>query len=125
MRAEKLTGEGMTFLDLDVIRVLEEVLPARFGGAPTDYQVVEDTRSGSRTRVRLRVHPALGPVDTADVVRTFLDALGAGAGAARIMGLVWRDAGLIEVERRPPETTSSGKILHFHSHAGSGYAPHS
>src|SRR5262249_43576160 len=39
---EKLTAAGMTFLDADVIRVLEEVLPARFGGAPTDYQLVED-----------------------------------------------------------------------------------
>jgi hypothetical protein len=39
---EKLTAAGMTFLDTNVIRVLEEVLPARFGGAPTDYQLVED-----------------------------------------------------------------------------------
>ena len=31
----------MTFLDSDVIRVLEEVLPARFGGGPTDFQLVE------------------------------------------------------------------------------------
>jgi hypothetical protein len=39
---EKLTAGGMTFLDTDLIRVLEEVLPARFGGAPTDYQLVEE-----------------------------------------------------------------------------------
>lgn len=32
----------MTFLDTEVIRVLEEVLPARFGGSPTDCQLVED-----------------------------------------------------------------------------------
>src|SRR5262249_47784638 len=39
---EKLTAGGMTFLDVDVIRVLEEVLPARFGGGPADYQLVEE-----------------------------------------------------------------------------------
>jgi hypothetical protein len=31
---DKLTAGGMTFLDTDVIQVLEEVLPARFGGGP-------------------------------------------------------------------------------------------
>ena len=39
---EKLTAGGMTFFDSDVIRVLEEKLPARFGGGPIDYQLVED-----------------------------------------------------------------------------------
>jgi hypothetical protein len=38
---EKLTAAGMNFLDVDVIRVLEEILPARFGGGPTDYQLQE------------------------------------------------------------------------------------
>ena len=32
---EKLTAGGMTFLDTDVVRVLEQTLPATFGGAPT------------------------------------------------------------------------------------------
>src|SRR5262249_60088571 len=39
---EKLTTGGMTFLDTDVIRVLEQVLPARFVGGPTDYQVAAE-----------------------------------------------------------------------------------
>ena len=34
---EKLTSEGMHFVGTDLIAVVEEVLPARFGGAPTDY----------------------------------------------------------------------------------------
>jgi hypothetical protein len=32
---EKLTGNGVTFLGADVIRILEQVLPARFGGGRT------------------------------------------------------------------------------------------
>ena len=31
---EKLTAGGMTFYDVDVVRVLEHVLPRRFGGGP-------------------------------------------------------------------------------------------
>ena len=41
---EKLTAGGMTFLDTDLVRVLEEVLPTRFGGGPTDYQLEEAPR---------------------------------------------------------------------------------
>jgi len=41
---EKLTAGGMTFVDADLIRTLEEILPARFGGGPTDYQLVTAKR---------------------------------------------------------------------------------
>src|SRR5207302_997323 len=39
---EKLTVGGMMALDATVIGVLETTLPARFGGGPTDYQLVEE-----------------------------------------------------------------------------------
>ncbi len=110
---EKLTAGGMTFLDADVVRVLEEVLPGRFGGAPTDYQILEEEADGGEARVRLLVHPAVGPLDSDTVAQVFLEALGAGSGPERIMGIVWRDARLLQVERRPPRTTTSGKILHL------------
>jgi hypothetical protein len=111
---EKLTAGGMSFLDADIIRVLEEVLPSRFGGAPTDYQLVEDEDVDGHPRLRLFVHPALGPVDPHAVSTTFLEAIGAGEGPERVMGLVWRGAGLPRVERQAPLATGSGKILHLH-----------
>ena len=46
---EKLTAGGMTVLDADVVRILEDLLPARFGGAA-------GITSSSRTRPR-RVSP--------------------------------------------------------------------
>lgn len=49
---EKLTGGGMTFLDTDIIRVLEEEMPARFGGAPTDYQLLEEEADDGQPRLR-------------------------------------------------------------------------
>jgi hypothetical protein len=111
---EKLTAAGMTFHDTEVIRVLEEVLPAHFGGGPTDYQLVEEETRTGEPSVRLIVHPAVGPLEPATVAERFLAAIGAGAGAERIMATVWRDAGLLRVERRTPFTAASGKILHLH-----------
>ena len=47
---EKLTAGGMTVLDADVVRILEELLPARFGGAAADYQLVEDQAAPGEVR---------------------------------------------------------------------------
>ena len=110
--SEKLTAGGMTFLDTDVIRVLEEALPVRFGGAPTDYQLVEGENEDGRPYLKLLVHPALGSLDPQVVVEEFLDSIGAGSGTERVMGLAWRGANILRVERRPPLPTPSGKILH-------------
>jgi hypothetical protein len=112
---EKLTASGMTFLGTDVIRVLEEVLPARFGGGPTDYQLVEEEDRAGRSQLRLLVHPRLGPLDPAAVAESLLGALGHGSGAERIMALQWRSANLVRVERGLPHSTRTGKILHLHA----------
>ncbi|HYO47222.1 MAG TPA: hypothetical protein VEY33_11105 [Gemmatimonadota bacterium] len=111
---EKLTAGGIAFLDVDVVRVLEEVLPARFGGAPTDYQVVEEADASGRPCVHLRVHPDLGPLDDDIVADAFLAALGGGDGGERLMELLWREGKVVRVERVAPVRTASGKILHVH-----------
>jgi hypothetical protein len=112
---EKLTAGGMTFLDGNLVRVLEEVLPARFGGGPTDYQLVEDEAPGGRPRLSLVVHPAVGPLAVDAVTDAFLSAIGDGSPTARVMALEWRQGSLLRVSRRPPTTGTdgtSGKILH-------------
>src|SRR3990170_909533 len=111
---EKLTAGGMAFLDTDVIRVLEEILPARFGGGPTDYQLVEEEAKDGQPRLRLLVHPRVGPLDAAEGAEAFLTAISPGSGAERVMGLVWRHGQFLEIERHPPLATPSGKILHLH-----------
>ena len=110
---EKLTAGGMTFLDTDVIRILEEDLPRRFGGGPTDYQLVEEETPDGGARIRLLVHPALGPLDPDAVVRAFLEALGSGSSADRMMALHWRETALLVVDRQVPRTTGTGKVLHL------------
>ena len=110
---EKLTAGGMTFLDVDLVSVLEEVLPGRFGGGPTDYQLVEEEAADGRPAVRLLIHPRVRVTDPEAVGRAFLDTISSGNGAGRVMGTVWRDAGLLRVECRAPIMTASGKILHL------------
>jgi len=50
----KLTGQGMTLTGTDVVRLLEEKMPALFGGSPGDYQPVEYEGAG-QTQLMLRV----------------------------------------------------------------------
>jgi hypothetical protein len=112
---EKLTAGGMTIDDADLIRVLEEVLPRRFGGGPLDYQLVEEETVAGDPVVRLRVHPAIGPLAAEAVVGAFLDAIGPGRGFGRVVTETWREAGFVRVEREPPLVTPGGKVQHRHS----------
>ena len=111
---EKLTSGGMTFFDADIVRVLEEELPARFGGAPTDYQLVEEEGDAGQPVLRLLVHPRVGPIDSGAIAEAFLTAISSRSVTKRMMEFVWRDAGLFHVERRAPLSTNAGKILHLH-----------
>jgi hypothetical protein len=111
---EKLTAGGMTFLRTRVVELLEDELPARFGGGPMDYQLLEEEDPDGRPRLRLLVEPELGPLDAGIVLDAFLAGLGGGSGVERVMELQWRQAGLVVVERRTPLTTASGKLQHLH-----------
>lgn len=67
----KLTGQGITLLAGDLLGILERSLPARFGGTPVDYQLVElDESSGAV--VELRVHPQVGVRSSEEVRQFFL-----------------------------------------------------
>src|SRR5262249_5184713 len=102
------------FLDLDLVRVLEERLPARFGGGPTDYQLIEEEDEGRQRSLRLVVHPGVGPLDPRAVSEAFLAAIGSSSGVGRVTERLWRDAGIVRVERRAPEAGAGGKIIHLH-----------
>jgi hypothetical protein len=110
----------MTFLDTDVVRVLEEVLPAVFGGAPTDYQLLEEEGPEGDPVLKLLAHPGLGALDEGRVRKVFFANIGLGSGAEKVMELTWKQAGLFRIERRPPVSTGSGKILHLHVNRGTG-----
>lgn len=116
---EKLSGAGTHFTGQILTHILEEVLPARFGGDPTDYQFVEEDVEGLPV-VWVRVHPRRGAVDENEVVRAVLHALAESGSADAMMAGFWRQANLVRVERRAPESTEAGKILALDQRKRSG-----
>jgi hypothetical protein len=111
---EKLSGEGMTFVQTQLLRVLEEVLPARFGGTSGDYQVLEEEGTNGILRLLLIVSPRTGPADEARIRQTFLEELGRDGAFGRLGVGIWERAGTVEVRRQWPMATKAGKILPFH-----------
>jgi hypothetical protein len=109
---EKLSGEGMTFVQTDLLRVLEEVLPARFGGSGSDYQIIEEERDGI-LGLSLVISPRVGAVDEAQAAGVFLQELGREGGLEGMGAEVWRRANTVTVQRRWPLATKAGKILPF------------
>lgn len=107
---EKLTGEGVTFVQTDLLNILEHTLPARFGGTSTDYQILETEGADGITRLLLVISPRIGAVDEESARRLLLGELGKDGMAADI----WQRLNTVRVQRRWPEATRAGKILPFH-----------
>jgi hypothetical protein len=110
---DKLTSEGMTFTGLDLGDVVDDVLPRRFGGNPTDYQLVEQEVDGL-PKVSVVASPRVGPLDEAAVVATVLECLRDGQRVHRMMADVWRGADTLRLVRREPYLTPSAKVLPLH-----------
>src|SRR5262249_21736865 len=121
---EKLSSEGLTFIQADLLAVLEQVLPSRFGGSSTDYQVLEQEQADGILRLSLLVDPSIGAVDEAALLRVFVHALSATHDWGPRFTAFLEQTGSIRVERRRPLATPAGKILPFHiSGAGSEAVP--
>jgi hypothetical protein len=108
---EKLSLGGPFVMLDDVVDVLERDLPRRFGGGPTDYQLLLATaRDDGETLLRLRIHPRIGAVDE----RAVLDRVTAAIDATGLPVTLLRSrssTGWLEVERQPPEPSPRGKLL--------------
>jgi len=107
----KLTGEGVTLVGSEMVRILEEVLPQRFGGSPLDYQLLEEEDGQGFTRLNLLISPRVGVVDEAAVVEAILEALGRSSVAADLAGTIWRQAGTLKIKRARPIWTAQGKLM--------------
>lgn len=109
---EKLTSEGNHFLGSDLIALVDEVLPSRFGGDPSDYQLVEQDIDGL-PKVGVLVRPSIGEVADDEVVAAVLSFLGSQR-RNRLMTDVWAAGDTIRVIRREPYLTPAAKILPLH-----------
>lgn len=115
---EKLTSAGITFLGADLIALVEELLPGKFGGTAVDYQFVESEDNGMPV-VSLLVSPSVGPVSCDEVTAAVYRALAAVPGGGLMTG-IWRDAGTLRVVRREPVVTGAMKLLPLHVLRGQG-----
>jgi hypothetical protein len=107
----KLTGEGMTLVGSEMIRILEEVLPARFGGGPLDYQLLEEEDHEGFTRLSLVVSPRLEIADESEVVKTVFESLKHSSAAADLARVQWIRSGTIKIRRMEPVWTDRGKLM--------------
>lgn len=114
---EKLNLESWAFLGSKLLTLVEETLPARVGGDPTDYQLVEQEERAGQTRLTVLVHPRLGAIDAAAVLACMETALD--------MTPTWIDAhrklGTLQVRRAVPMKTPAGKVMPLH-HLGADEA---
>lgn len=113
---EKLNAEGRLFFGSQLIALVEETLPAEFGGDPTDYQVLEQEDEEGFTRLSVLVHPRLGPLPEDAILRRVQDTL---APSDKVGSEIWSKRGTIRVLRLPPMLTKAGKLMPLH-HLGAG-----
>jgi len=111
---DKLTGAGMTFVGTDLVRIVEEVLPGRFGGSSTDYQMVESEDAGGRTWLDIVASPEVGRIQEQEIVRLVLSELERGNDTNRMMAEVWRQGGMLRLRRERPHVTRAGKLFPLH-----------
>lgn len=110
----KLTGEGVTLVGSTMIHILEEVLPARFGGSPLDYQLLEEEDEQGLTRLSLLISPKLLITDETAVVAALLDALSRTDGTADSARALWEQAKTLRIKRMEPIWTDRGKLMPLH-----------
>lgn len=111
---QKLTGEGVTLVGNEMVHILEDVLPTRFGGTPLDYQLHEEEDERGFTRLTVVVSPRVGELDESAVVETVLASLGEASHAGDISRAIWGQAGSLRVRRAEPTWTTRGKLMPLH-----------
>jgi hypothetical protein len=109
----KLTGRGITLVASDIVHIIEEVLPRRFGGSAQDYQLVEEEDSSGRTHLHLLVSPKVELTDEEAPARVLLEELSRGTPGASLQSAMLRSAHAVHVRRQQPGANARGKLPAF------------
>ncbi len=109
----KVTADGTNILHDELLELVERTLPERFGGGPSDYQIVETEEEGI-TRVLVVMSPRIGEVVEREVIETVLRAVGDGPRWREMTASVWADGSTLRLVRREPIPAQSGKLQVFH-----------
>ena len=114
----KLSGHGITLAGDVLLGILEEQLPARFGGRPGDYQLVE-TEGASQLELRLRISPRTKPSNPDEVRLFFLEQVRRVYGG-ELSARTWETTRSIQTEIAEPHATRTGKVHALHLTAFGG-----
>jgi hypothetical protein len=114
----KLVGEGVTLIGNEMLHILEDVLPARFGGTPLDYQLREQEDGEGLTRLYLVISPRVQITDEQAVVQVVLQSLGKSSPMADAARTVWQQARTIYIKREEPVLSPRGKQLPLYLQRG-------
>ena len=107
-------AEGTRIFGDDLVKVIEYILPAKFGGNPSDYQMFEEEDEGGFTRVVVVVSPVVGPIEEDALKEEILCTLRRGLGyhrqeTYRETAEFWSQGRTLQVRRMLP--TAGKKLL--------------
>ena len=94
----------------EMLPVLEEVLPARFGGTPLDFQMLEEEDEEGFTRLTLIVSPRIRINHESDVIDAVMSSLKHGGLSAELASVLWRQGKTFRIKRMEPIVSGSGKL---------------
>jgi hypothetical protein len=104
----KVTAQGMTVAAGELVQILEERMPARFGGRPGDYQLIE-AEGAAQTEMVLRIRPGACDVSAEDVLAYFLSET-RGLYGGSMSAMAWAHSRGVRVELAPPVLSATGKF---------------
>ncbi|HEY7322514.1 MAG TPA: hypothetical protein VIE89_33535 [Candidatus Binatia bacterium] len=104
----------MNYFYGDLFDFMEHTLPSEFGGAPGDYQLVEEEDGNGLSRLSLVVHPEVGALNQEKLLQRLREGLYQVSRDTRFMPRLWQDAGTFKLTRAIPYTSHRGKILPLH-----------
>jgi hypothetical protein len=107
---EKFTSQGMTLFGIDLVRIVEKVLPGRFGGTSIDYQILEEEEEDGRTYMTVVARPELGDLDENKIIEVIIAELRKVNDSYRMASEIWLQTKSIRVKRMDPITTPGAKL---------------
>lgn len=105
----KLTGEGVTLVAGDLLNLLENELPAHFGGTSLDYQMQEVQDERGLTRMVLAISPHVALTDEHTVIDLVLQTLRRSSSANDATRAVWAQSDTLQIKRAEPTLSRHGK----------------
>ena len=108
---QKMSGRMITLMDSPLVKVLEQALPARFGGTFLDYQLVENNADDGSVQLALHIDPCVVIGDETEALRLVSDALSRDGMNDSFGDSRGDRAAVLRTKRQPPIIGPNGKFM--------------